>query len=223
MPALFMPTLVLALFACDGQTKTESEQSTAPAVTDDTPPPPPADVDVPLPDLPEGPAQDVKLEGSTIQFTGAKISGSHDGGFSNFSGKVILKDDEVTATTFTIDLSSTTADHPKLVKHLVSKDFFHAEKYENAKFVSSAVIPAKNPGAVTHKVDGVLEFHGKSRPLSFPASITVGETETTVTATFDINRQNWGVSYPGKPDDLIKDDVEVRLNLTFPATGSSAE
>ena len=120
-------------------------------------------------------------------------------------------------------MSSTTADHPKLVKHLVSKDFFHAEKYENAKFVSSAVIPAKNPGAVTHKVDGVLEFHGKSRPLSFPASITVGETETTVTATFDINRQNWGVSYPGKPDDLIKDDVEVRLNLTFPATGSSAE
>ena len=59
-------------------------------------------------------------------------------------------------------------------------------------------------------------MHGKTRPLAFPATVTVGVSATTVTASFDINRQNWGIAYPGKPDDLIKDDVQIRLNLSFP-------
>jgi polyisoprenoid-binding protein YceI len=67
-------------------------------------------------------------------------------------------------------------------------------------------------------VTGVLDFHGKRRPLSFPATVAVGETAITVSATFDINRQNWGVAYPGKPDDLIKDDVRIHLDLTFPTS-----
>jgi len=216
-------TLLMSLLACDGGDEKAAVESTAPAATEEAPPPPPADVDVPLPAVPEGLAHSVQGKDSFIQFTGAKVTGSHDGGFDKFSGQVVLKDDEVIATTFTIDLRTTTTDNAKLAKHLMSKDFFHAEKYGEAKFVSSAITPAENPGAVTHKVDGVLDFHGKSRPLSFPASITVGATATTVTATFDINRQNWGVSYPGKPDDLIKDDVELRLNLTFPSGASKTE
>ena len=128
MPALIMPALAIALLGCNGQTETDAVQSTASNSADDAPPPPPADVDVPLPVLPEGPTQDVKVEGSTIQFTGAKVTGSHDGGFSKFSGQVIVKDDAVVATAFTIDLSSTTVEPPKLAKHLMSKDFFHVEK-----------------------------------------------------------------------------------------------
>jgi polyisoprenoid-binding protein YceI len=171
---------------------------------------------VPLPELPENEGIEVQLEGSSILFTGAKITGSHDGGFDAFTGRVVLKDDQVIGAQFVIDLNSTTSDHPKLTKHLKSKDFFHAEKYGSATFVSATVTPAVNPGAVTHRVDGVLDFHGKRRPLSFPASIVVGEEAITVTASFDINRQNWGVVYPGKPDDLIRDDVQIKLNLNFP-------
>jgi len=189
-------------------------------VNDDAPPPPPADVNVPLPTLPEGDVLAVDVGTSKILFKGAKITGSHDGGFDAFTGNVVLENDAVVGASFTIEMASTTSDHPKLTKHLKSKDFFHVEKYAVAKFVSAEVNPAPNPGAVTHKVKGVLDFHGKQRPLSFPASITVGEIETTVTASFDINRQNWGVAYPGKPDDLIKDDVQIQLNLTFPSAGA---
>jgi polyisoprenoid-binding protein YceI len=220
---MLMTLMAVSLLACDQASEKEDVVSTAPVPNEDQPPPPPADVDVPLPELPDGPTQSVQLAGSSIEFTGSKITGSHDGSFSKFSGKVVVKDDQVVATSFSIDLNSTTVDHPKLTKHLKSKDFFHVEKYGEAKFVSSAVKPAVNPGAVTHSVEGVMDFHGKSRPLSFPASITVGATETTVTATFDINRQNWGVSYPGKPDDLIKDDVQIRLNLTFPVEPPAGE
>ena len=215
----FVPALLgLSLLACDSDDSAPAPvASTAPSVNEDAPPPPPADVNVPLPVLPEGDVLPVDPVASKILFKGSKITGSHDGGFDSFSGSVVIKDDNVVGTSFTIEMGSTTSDHPKLTKHLKSKDFFHVEKYATAKFVSAEVVPAPNPGAVTHKVRGVLDFHGKQRPLSFPASISVGALETTVTASFDINRQNWGVAYPGKPDDLIKDDVEIQLNLAFPA------
>ena len=213
--------LALSLIACDStDTAPTPTESTAPVVNEDAPPPPPADVNVPLPSLPDGTVLSVDGATSKILFKGAKITGSHDGGFESFTGTVVLKDDTVIGTSFTIEMDSTTSDHPKLTKHLKSKDFFHVEKYAVAKFVSAEVNAAPNPGAVTHKVNGVLDFHGKQRPLSFPASITVGALETTVTASFDINRQNWGVAYPGKPDDLIKDDVQIQLNLTFPSAGT---
>jgi polyisoprenoid-binding protein YceI len=216
MGVVFPMFLLLGGLACDGDSPSAPEESTAPAAASAEPPPPPADVDVALPALPEGPQVAVQLDGSSIQFTGAKITGSHDGGFDAFTGSIVMDGEQVSAASFTIDMNSTNSDHPKLTKHLKSKDFFHTEKYPQAQFVSVKVEAQENPGAVTHKIDGVLSMHGKTRPLAFPATVTVGESATTVTASFDINRQNWGVAYPGKPDDLIKDDVQIRLNLSFP-------
>ena len=176
-----------------------------------------------MPELPEGQSVSVSVDLSKIHFTGSKVTGSHDGGFDRFEGVVVLSDDQVLATKFEIDMASTTADSSKLAKHLMGKDFFKVEKYPKATFVSSEVSAADDPGAVTHTVKGVLDFHGKKRPLSFPATVAVGETAVTVSASFDINRQNWGVAYPGKPDDLINDDVEIRLDLNFPTGQEKAE
>ena len=195
-------------------------------VASNEPPPPPADVDVALPTLPEGEVFAVDLASSKIEFTGSQVTGSQDGSFQSFSGSVVLADEEAVGTKFVIDIATTNSGNDKLTKHLLSKDFFHAEKYPTATFVSSELIAASGTGAVTHDVKGVLELHGKSRPLSFPATVIVGAMATTVEASFDINRQNWGVSYPGKPDDLIEDDVQIRLSLRFPTaaagTGSTA-
>ena len=76
---------------------------------------------------------------------------------------------------------------------------------------------------VTHIVSGVLQLHGKRRPVNFPATIEAGAAAVTVSASFDINRQNWGVSYPGKKDDLIKDDVKIKLDLNFPVGDASSK
>ena len=206
---------LLPVLACGGDESSGVAVEGSP-VQKDAPPPPPADVDVAMPDLAEGTRKSVNIANSSIEFTGAKVTKSHDGNFGKFDGVVVLKDDTVVGTQVSIDLTSATADVEKLTKHLLSKDFFHVEKYSTAVFVSSEISPAAEPGAVTHDVKGVLDLHGRQRPLSFPASVNVGESATTVTATFDINRQNWGVSYPGSPDNLIKDDVQIRLNLSFP-------
>jgi polyisoprenoid-binding protein YceI len=187
-------------------------------------PPPPANVNVDLPTLPAGDkVHKVSNSLSKIAFTGAKITGSHDGLFSKFDGTVVMTEEQVVATSFTIDMSSVDADHPKLTEHLLGKDFFYAENYPTAIFSSVDVAPAENPGAVTHIVSGVLQLHGKRRPVNFPATIEMGAAAVTVSASFDINRQNWGVSYPGKKDDLIKDDVKITLDLNFPVVGATTE
>lgn len=215
-----LTSLLLGMVGCDSEAPEEGAVD-VPTTEAPTTPPPPENVEVALPDLPEGQAVAVSVELSKIHFTGAKITGSHDGGFEQFDGAVVVNDDQVLAAKFEIDMASTTADSPKLAKHLMGKDFFKVKKYPTATFVSSEVAAASDPGAVTHTVKGVLDFHGKKRPLSFPATVAVGETAITVSATFDINRQNWGLAYPGKPDDLIKDDVQIRLDLNFPTSSAA--
>lgn len=187
-------------------------------------PPPPANVNVDLPALPSGDQTlKVSTSASKIAFTGAKVTGSHDGLFNTFDGSVVMKGDEVVGTSFTIDMASVEVDHPKLTEHLLGKDFFYAENYPTSIFSSVDIKPADNPGAVTHIVSGVLQLHGKRRPVNFPATIEIGAAAVTVAASFDINRQNWGVSYAGKKDDLIKDDVKINLDLNFPISGEPAQ
>ena len=54
------------------------------------------------------------------------------------------------------------------------------------------------------------------KTISFPATITVGADAASGTAEFVINRKDFGIVYPGKQDDLIRDDVLLKLSLKAP-------
>ncbi len=41
------------------------------------------------------------------------------------------------------------------------------------------------------------------------------------TSEFAINRKDFKIVYPGKPDDLIRDDVVLKLSLKAPARSES--
>jgi hypothetical protein len=55
-----------------------------------------------------------------------------------------------------------------------------------------------------------------TRAITFPARVSVGPRAVSTTAEFSINRREFGIVYPGMPDDLIQDAVTIRLNLTAP-------
>jgi len=59
-------------------------------------------------------------------------------------------------------------------------------------------------------------LHGVKKAISFPASIQIAPDKVSVHAEFAINRKDWGLVYPGKADDLIKDGVVIRLSLDVP-------
>ena len=153
-------------------------------------------------------------DGSKIEFEGAKITGKHQGSFAAFRGSIGLVDNDPTKSNVTaeIDILSLAVDPAKLSAHLKSADFFNAEQFPKAKFASTS-LKAGGVNGATHTVTGNLELHGVSRAITFPATIKVESDQVSVDAEFAINRKDFAIVYPGKPDDLIKDEVLMKLSL----------
>lgn len=152
---------------------------------------------------------------SKIAFVGAKVTQKHDGSFGSFSGTISIPggNPEQGRVTVEVDVASLTADDPKLTGHLKSPDFFDAEKFPKVRFSSTSIRPGAESGG-THTVTGNLEMKGVTKSVTFPAKIDVAKDDVRVESEFAINRKDWGITYPGMPDDLIRDDVVVKLSLT---------
>jgi polyisoprenoid-binding protein YceI len=154
---------------------------------------------------------------SNIDFVAAKVTRSHNGSFKQFTGTIdLLNSDPLqSVVSVTIDTASIQTDEPDLTKHLQTPDFLEVAKYPKANFVSTKIEPANEKGA-THTITGNFDLHGIKKSISFPATIQVGPTNVSVNAEFAINRKDFGLVYPGKADDLIKDGVVIKLNLNVP-------
>ena len=204
--------LLFALTACNTPTDAAPEMTPAAAVPEAAPAAPAAPA---LPALPEGNSRALIAEGSSLSFVGAKITAKHEGGFKNIEGTAVTTDAGVVGAKLIVSTQSTWADHPKLEEHLKNADFFDTEKFPVATFVGNKVTEGGKMGA-THTIEGMLDFHGKVAPLSFPVTITQEEGQPIhVVGNTLVNRHDWGVSYPGMPDNLIKDAVQVSLDLKF--------
>ena len=155
----------------------------------------------------------VNPSNSKIEFVGAKVTASHPGGFTDFSGKVALGDPiEKSQIEVTIQTASLYADKEKLAKHLKSPDFFDVEKFPTATFRSTEI----RQDGDGHTISGDLTLHGVTKRVSFPATVRGTDSEVSASAEFSINRQDYGISYPGMRDDLIRDLVVIKLSLKLP-------
>jgi polyisoprenoid-binding protein YceI len=152
--------------------------------------------------------------GSKVEWTGAKITAKHEGSFEGFTGTVNLVEGAPEKSTVTVEIDTATlkTDPQKLADHLKSKDFFDVAKFPKAKFTSTAVKAGGDKGA-THTVTGNLELHGVTKGITFPATIKVEGDSVKVNAEFAINRKDFTLVYPGMPNDLIKDEVAIKLTI----------
>jgi polyisoprenoid-binding protein YceI len=157
-------------------------------------------------------------EKSKIEWVGAKVTRDHNGSFKNFDGFIEYTAGKPTRIAFEIDLASIEADDPKLTGHLKTPDFFDVQKYPKATFSSTAIdpAPAGSPAGVTHVVKGILDLHGVKKEVTIPVKTQVTPDGVRTTSEFTINRHDWGISYKGMADDLIKDNVLIKLDLMFP-------
>ncbi len=157
-------------------------------------------------------------ENSKVEFTGSKVTGKHDGGFKQFSGSIDLVNNkpEESKVFVEIDINSIYSDDEKLTGHLKSADFFDVEKFPKASFTSTKIVADTAKGANNYTVTGDFDLHGTKKSVTFPATITVGDADVAVKSEFSINRKDFGIVYAGKTDDLIRDDVVIRLDLKAP-------
>ena len=152
-------------------------------------------------------------ENSKIEFVGSKVTGSHNGSFKRFSGAVIFNGQpENSIVNVAIETTSIEADDPDLTKHLQTPDFFDVAKFPDATFASTAIKPGGEGGA-THTITGNLKLHGVTKSITFPATIAVTPEAITVNSTFSINRKDFGINYAGAANNLIRDQVVLKLTV----------
>ena len=156
----------------------------------------------------------INNENSKVSFVGSKVTGKHDGGFNQFTGKITLVNGkpEESSVTVDIDVASVYTDADGLTKHLQTGDFFDVTKFPKASFASTKIAP-DDPAANKYTVTGDLELRGVKKSITFPATIAVGYSQVLINSEFSINRKDFNILYAGKADDLIRDDVVLKLDL----------
>ncbi|MFO0757576.1 MAG: YceI family protein [Byssovorax sp.] len=200
------PVLLAVLAGCNDPPKSDPPKTTAPAAA--------ADAKTAGARVADAGYLAIDAASSTVGFVGAKAIGKHEGKFTAFSGQVGLVGGKAEGgkVIVSIDLGSVKTDDEKLDGHLKSPDFFDVAKFPKATFTSTEVKAGGDKGA-THTITGTLDLHGVTKTISFPATITVSGDAVSATAEFTINRKEFGIVYPGMPDNLIKDDVAIKLSI----------
>lgn len=186
-------------------------------------------------------AQEVKAGGgetypadlaqSTVQFTGTKPVGQHQGVFSIKEGALMVDGQNITGGRFVIDVSTLkivdkdTAGTSMLAGHLSSPDFFDVQKYPTATFEITAVTagaPAAKEGEklmmqdATHSITGNLTLKDTTRSVTFPAKVQMADGQVTADANFNIDRTQWHMVYgndKGLGDKFIRPEVNMVLHL----------
>jgi polyisoprenoid-binding protein YceI len=155
---------------------------------------------------------------SKVEFVGSKVTGSHNGGFKKVDGFVTATPDgkDLAGVEVTIDMTSTYTDNDKLTGHLKNSDFFDVEKHPTAVFKSTSIrkgaTAAKMPDA-THTVTGDLTLHGVTKAITFATKIAQDGPGFQATSELSIDRNDFGIKFPGMPNDLIRNDVLIRLDI----------
>ncbi len=143
-----------------------------------------------------------------LTFVGKKTDGKHNGGFAKFSGTATVANSDPTTlkAEVTIETDSLHADDPKLTAHLKSADFFDVKNHPKATFKVTKV----TKGDKVFTISGELTMLGKTKTLSFPASIATGGELLQLSTTFPIDRTLWGMTYgKGKIDDTVELTIKV--------------
>lgn len=154
-------------------------------------------------------------EDSSITFVGSKVTGSHEGGFKEFSGHFFVDGNTLAASghEVVIDMTSTYSDAEKLTGHLKSADFFNVEVIPTSTFTVTALEAKIGGKGQTHLLTGNFDFHGVTKSIDIPVTVAQSADAINLKADFFINRVDFGIKYPGKQDDLIREEVVIRFDL----------
>jgi len=161
----------------------------------------------------------VDVAKSTITWVGKKVTGSHNGTITLKSGTLNVDGKKVTGGTFVMDMTTIKdADgSAKLEGHLKADDFFGTDKFPTSTFVITKVAGS---GANVN-VSGNLTIKGTTKPITFPATVTVNAdgTVSAMAGKITVDRTKYDIRYGSKSffdgigDKAIDDNFELAVKL----------
>jgi polyisoprenoid-binding protein YceI len=149
------------------------------------------------------------------------------GRFDTFSASVVTAADPLHSTvTASVDLDSVNTGSPDRDNHIRSADFFHVEQHPTMTFQSTGV----RQHGDDFLLDGDLSLRGVTKPVTFKLEVNgfgpdaYGGTRAGFSATTEINRNDWGVSYNGPiPGGGVAVSEKVTINLEIEAVLDKGE
>ncbi len=166
---------------------------------------------------------------SRVRFTGNGVGKNHPGIFRLSSGNVAVANNQVTGGSFVINIRSMELEQKggifdeKLRPHLMSGDFFDADKFGTAKFDLTTIKPYERNNADTSIIEGAnftvsgnFTLKNVTKNVSFPARIDLDGNTFKAKANFDIDRTQWQMNYGNDKtlkDKFISEKVNIELDL----------
>jgi polyisoprenoid-binding protein YceI len=171
----------------------------------------------------------VDTTASKIRFTGNGVGKNHPGTFRLSSGTVTIANNSLTGGQFTINVKSMDLEQRgdmfqnKLHPHLLSGDFFDADKFGTAQFEITGVQPYEANSKDTSIVEGAnfnvsgnLTIKDVTKNITFPARIDLDANTLKSKANFNIDRTQWKMHYGNDKtlgDKFISETVNIELDL----------
>lgn len=159
---------------------------------------------------------------SKIEWTAYKMTGQHSGTLQVKAGSLEFNGNKLIGGKFDIDMQSlaiTDIQGPmmeRLLGHLKSDDFFSVDKFGTSSLV---IKKAEQKSANLYKITADLIIKGISKELTFDAAIN--QVEGNASASLKVDRTLFDIKYrsgkffPEIGDKMIKDEFELKINLTF--------
>lgn len=165
-----------------------------------------------------GASYNVDTTATKVMWKGTKVSGFHEGTIAVKSGEIHVDNGAITGGNFVLDMNTISSTDlegeykEKLDGHLKADDFFAVATNPEASFTITEV----KAGATANDViiSGNLVIRGISKNITFDAKVEeITDTTVKTSADFNILREDWGVNYEGKKDDLISKEINFRISL----------
>jgi polyisoprenoid-binding protein YceI len=166
---------------------------------------------------------------SRIRFTGHGVGKNHPGIFKLSSGTASIAGNQVTGGNFVINIKSMELEEKggvfdeKLRPHLMSGEFFDADKFGTARFEITQVEPYQpNSGdtsiveGANFRISGNFTLKDVTKNITFPARIDLDENTLKAKGNFDIDRRQWNMNYGNDKtlkDNFISETVNIELDL----------
>jgi polyisoprenoid-binding protein YceI len=179
---------------------------------------------------PTGQTYVVDTAASYVRFTGNGVGKNHPGKFKLNYGATAVANDTISGGSFVINVKSMNLEQEgehiknKLRPHLLSGDFFDADKFGTATFEITNVVPYQlDKDAKKSLVEGAnftirgnLTIKDVTKNISFPARVDLDGNKLKAKANFDIDRREWQMNYGNDKtlgDKFISETVNIELYL----------
>ncbi|MFB1297740.1 YceI family protein [Mycobacterium sp. pW049] len=140
------------------------------------------------------------------------------GGFDDFSGSITVAEDGTPSVTAEIVVGSVNTRNDQRDAHLKAADFFDAQNFPTATFVSTAV----RPDGDNYVLDGDFTLKGVTRPISLALEFNgvnpgMGHGEVAgFEASVVLNRKDFGIDFDAPLETggaVVGDKVTITLEI----------